>query len=269
MADRPYDDTIASHYRKIAEAAGDSASSTMLDEVIRARETDAIHRFVAWAADRLGREIELADVGCGNGYTLDTLSVGFPLHTYAGYELTDELRAIAEQRFRDRDVTIAPGDIREANFSAGRRFDVLVSQRVLINLLDADDQKRALDHLIETVHVDGFLLFIEAFGTPLARLNVARDEVGLDAISPAHHNLYLEDGFFDVERLEPIEGDVWGVPTNDLSTHYFVSRVLAPYMFRERGFKRNSEIAAFFSAALPPAIGDYSPLHVRAFRRVS
>lgn len=268
MADRSYDDTINSHYRQIAESAGASANSTMLDEVIRGRETDAIHRFAAWAAERLYREIEIADVGCGNGYTLETLHVAFPLHTYAGFELTDELRAIAEARFQGTEVSIRPGDIRDRDFAGGRRFDVLLTQRVLINLLEPDDQRRALDNLIDAVHVDGFLLFIEAFAAPLTRLNVARDEVGLEAIAPAHHNLYLPDDFFDSKRLTRVDHDEWGVPPNHLSTHYFVSRVLAPYMFRERGFKRNSEIAAFFSAALPPAVGDYSPLQIQAYRRV-
>jgi len=268
MVERNYDDTIAEHYRKVADSEGLSAASTMLDEVIRARETAAVETFVTWVAGELGRDVGFVDVGCGNGFTLEVLAAGFPLHTFTGFELTPELLALARERLTKlENAEVHAGDIRDPEFTRGRRFDVLLSQRVLINLLDPDDQRAALDHLVSCVHPGGFLLFIEAFSSPMVHLNAAREELDLEPITPAHHNLYLGDDFFEHPGIAGVPGELWGVPENDISTHYYVSRVLAPWSRQGKPFKRNSEFQRFFSAALPPAIGDYSPLRIVAFRR--
>lgn len=265
--ERSYDETIARHYQEVAESTGSSPRSTMLDEVIRTRETAAIEAFVRFASERLG-DLDFVDVGCGNGFSLEVLAERFPRHDYTGIELTVELRKIAARRL-DGAAAIHAGDIRDPDFAQGRHFDALLSQRVLINLLDPDDQRSALENLVNAVKPGGFVLFIEAFRSSLDRLNVARDELDLDPIESAHHNLYLTDGFFDHGSLEPISGAEWGVAMNDLSTHYYISRVFFPWATRHKPLKRNAAFAKFFSAALPPAIGNFAPLQIRLFRRRS
>ncbi len=260
-----YDQTIKEHYASVAEQAGLSATSTMADRLIRKHETDAIAQFVELttsAGDRVG------DFGCGNGYTLEVLAERSTGREYAGIEYTPELLELAKSRFADADdVRVGPGDIREEGFHGDEPFDAVYCQRVLINLLDEADQKKALDNVVAAVKPGGYVLFIECFIEPLDDLNEARDEFEMDPIPPAHHNRYLERGFFEREDLEPFQDSDWEYPPNYLSTHYFVSRALEPGLTRWRDFKRNSKLQRFLSMAFPPAVGDFAPLQIHAFRR--
>ena len=124
----------------------------------------------------------------------------------------------------------------------------------------------ALRNLINVVHPGGTLLFIEAFSSALAKLNEARAEFELSPIPPAHHNLYLDDDFFEIDELKPL-GNNQLQPVNFLSTHYFVTRVLHPLHLGDRPLKRNSEFVRFFSQALKENVGDYSPLKLHMFEK--
>jgi SAM-dependent methyltransferase len=189
---------------------------------------------------------------------------------YVGVEKTDALRQIAGERvaaLKNPNVSVAPGDIRDAGFAQGRTFDIVLCQRVIINLLDANDQKAALRNIVAAVKPGGAVLFIEAFESGLHKLNIARAEFELPAIPTADHNLYLADDFFSIPELTPYESEGWRIPENALSTHYYVSRVLHPAILGARPFIRNSEFAKFLSAALPMGIGDYSQLRICAFRK--
>lgn len=273
---RAYDAAIEGHYSRVAKNEGHSPTSTMADETTRAIETSAILEFVSdvvrrhKSAGRSEKPLRLCDVGCGNGYTLERISAEFPDIACSGLELSDPLRQIASDRLNQvKSVEVARGDVRDADFAGGRSFDAIVCQRVLINLLDRADQKVALRNIIGALAPGGSVLFIEAFEAELGLLNKARAEFELGPIPPAEHNLYLPDDFFDEPELSVYRSDGFKVPTNVLSTHYFITRVLLPAMLGSGRFIRNSEFAKFFSAALPTGIGNYSQLKVCAFQKVS
>lgn len=266
-----YDEEVRAHYRSVAKSEGLASTSTMADITIRDTETRAILEFVSGVVGSAGpSDVKVADVGCGNGYSLGQLAGRFPDVAFTGIEYSDELRELAERRVSEEtlpNVSIRPGDIRDPGFAGEAAFDALICQRVLINLLAPEDQKAAVDNLIKTVKPGGALLFIEAFQTGLDRLNEARAEWDLAAIPPAHHNLYLADGFFERSDLVPYASSEWKIPVNELSTHYFVSRVIYPMLLGDRPLKRNAEFMLFLTHALKPATGDYAPVQFHAFRR--
>lgn len=269
-----YDNTIKEHYDAVAKSEGAAETSTMADLYIRKKETtfilDSIEKFIASKKTALNNsqlddKIKILDVGCGNGFTLSKIRERFDNSIIEGIESNDSLRAIAGGRFPDNRVKIRAGDIREQNSLPEIEVDVLICQRVIINLLNTADQKRALRNLIKLVKINGLLVFIESFQNEFDNLNSARREFGLEPIAPAHHNLYLSSDFFDVCQLKKICYS----DENLLSTHFFVSRVLHASFLSERGlpFFRNSHYVNFFSRALPESIGDYSPLKFLSFER--
>jgi SAM-dependent methyltransferase len=271
-----YDTQIAEHYRGVAETEGLSPTSTMADEITRGKETDAILTFVAAARKKSalddGRPLSIMDIGCGNGYTLEVLANNYPGAILVGVEKSDKLRELALSRFQGNDrVFILEGDIRDENFARDFTADILVCQRVLINLLDIEDQKLALNNIINAVKsgetARGSLLFIECFANALANLNEARSEFDLAPMNEAHHNLYLPDDFFNTAALIPFDPSAGIPPANFLSTHYYVTRVLHPFFIANKPFKRNSEFVRFFTHALKENIGDYSPLKFCAFEK--
>jgi SAM-dependent methyltransferase len=273
MTDQNYDEVISEHYRKIAQKDGLEPTSTMADQVTREKETHAIVDFVGDVLKRRKSEVQpstvtIMDVGCGNGYTLEVLSQLYPDQTFIGVEKSDELRALAVSRFDGvSNVSIIEGDIRESGFAKGKIADILICQRVLINLLRVEDQKAALENILDAVREPGGMLFIEAFSSSLETLNIARKEFDIPAMKPAHHNLYLEDGFFENPRLTPYPSGDRIPPQNFLSTHYFVTRVLHPVFIKDKPFKRNSEFVKFFTGALKEYVGDYAPLKLMLFER--
>ncbi len=265
---KDYDDLIQEHYRKVAEKHGLSSASTMEDNYMRTRETEAIIRFVHHCLETrfTGQQITIMDIGCGNGYTLEVLAKHFPGHHFVGIEKTDELRSLAAARFEGQPaVRILPGDIRQPGFQQGIQADILICQRVFINLLDPQDQIRARENVAsalrqpQTDRSGALALFIEGFTEPLVRLNIAREELGLEPIAPAYHNLYMPEGFFETAHLAAYTHDRL-LPANFLSTHYYLTRVLFPYHTQGKPLKRNSEFVSFFTQALPECVGDYSPV---------
>jgi SAM-dependent methyltransferase len=276
---REYDEIIARHYQRVAEEQGLASSSTMEDAITRQTETDAIAWFVGECLKKRRDEgittvATILDVGCGNGYTLDVLVNRFNQHRFVGVEKSGALRCLAESRFAGFDnIRIRSGDVRDQGFVAQGSIDILICQRVIINLMQCEDQHRAFNNMVGVVaspsaqQSGGGLLFIEAFESPLTNLNNARREFELSPISPAHHNLYLPDTFFQRTDLKPFATEDQPWPHNFLSTHYYASRVLHPIYTDGRALKRNSEFVRFFSQALKPFAGDYSPLKLYMFQK--
>ena len=257
-----YDSVILRHYRDEAVAHGLSETSTMADARTRELETS----FLLTAIRELAGEnkVSICDAGCGNGYTVAQLRANFPAAQLFGLEFTPELRELAKARFVDHAVEIGACDIRQ-RLPLAEPVDIVISQRVLINLLDLGDQKAAVQNLIDAVKVGGHLLVIEAFSENLRLLNEARAEFELEPIGEAHHNLYFEEDFFEqFDRLARVQ--VRGTSEHFLSTHYFVTRVIHAATFAGKPFVRNSHFVRFFSEALAPA-GAYAPLRGMIFQR--
>lgn len=279
-----YEQFILEHYEQQATACGLAPTSTMLDATVRERETCLIERFAELAVRYLEREgggglaPVVCDVGCGNGFTLMRLVERWPDARFWGIEFTPSLRELAVSRFRDRPgVTIAPGDLRDLS-GYDARFDLVVCQRVLINLLDTMDQRQGLATLARIVRPGGFLLSLEAFEGPLATLNAAREEFKLPPIPPAEHNRYLPEGFYASEpSLEAVRGPMLHpglpddfLPSNFLSSHYFIARVLHPIALGpDRPFTRNSHFVQFLTSLCDRPVGDYAPIKAFAFRKRS
>jgi len=279
---KDYDLEIKKHYDKVAEADKDSSSSTMADLYIRENETKFIENQIEEFTSQQKCEYQasggyatgpgkndkftILDVGCGNGYTLEKLSHTFPKLDFQGIEFNDSLRQIAFNRFTDKKIQIANGDIRNKNTLPKEKVDILICQRVLINLLDENDQKLALNNLVNLVNSGGLLIFIECFKSGLNNLNSARKEFELEDLPPAHHNLYLSDEFFQHKSLKEFDN----TQKELFSTHYFISRVLHQKFLIEnkKGFIRNSHFVSFFSNAFPKNVGNYSPLKLLCFTKI-
>lgn len=285
-----YDNTIRRHYDRVAEEKGLSPSSTMGDEVIRANETQTILKFVESVARehrvdaltnggyalRPNGDIGLTvlDVGCGNGYTIRQLIENIPQYRYVGMEYNEKMREQAETQLASfPSVQIIAGDLRDPRSISLEleSVDILICQRVLINLMGLDDQKKGLNTILGLVRPGGALLFIEAFTSGLQNLNAARGEFEIEPIPPAPHNLYLPDDFFKHPALHYWRSETFNVPANFLSTHYFVSRVLHEMVLRimkRDGFVRNSHFVRFLSDALPAGVGEYAPLRINTFQKI-
>jgi SAM-dependent methyltransferase len=268
-----HDALIRKHYREEAEECGDSPLSTMGEGVVRQKEVDLIISFVLAVSRRVQeRQMHVLDAGCGNGYTLQKLTEVLKDCRFFGLEITPELLEIAITR-RLKRCQLDGGDIRCAPYDDGV-FDIIITERCLINILDKQEQLDALHEIARMLKPTGYFLMIECFNDGLQNNNRARREMGLDDIAPAYHNLYFdkEELYAGIRDLlipadpEDIDPDCGMMlfPSNFLSSHYFVARVLHPLLTKGEWI-RNTEFVNFFSF-LPP-YGNYSPVQSLIFKK--
>jgi ubiquinone/menaquinone biosynthesis C-methylase UbiE len=264
------DQLVQEHYRGVAEKYGASPQSTMEDEVVREKEIEQILNVVAELQTRLGRSLKVLDLGCGNGYTLSALSAAHPANHYYGTDASEALLAIATERgLADCEFKLA--DARALSFS-DNFFDLVYTERCLINILDWEQQRLALDEIARVLTPGGHYLMIECFTDGLQNNNKARLECGLDEIDAAYHNKYFEkELFFDAitDRYSVVgpneSGDELPPPAaNFLSSHYFIARVLHPLVSRGTAIK-NTEFVKFFSFLAPA--GNFSPIQAFLLRK--
>lgn len=237
----------------------------MHDDVVRQKEIDAFLSSLA-LLDSGGRDLRILEVGCGNGVFLRELHE----QGYTNVTAIDFLPEFVElAKSRDLPYEINEGDVRALSFE-DNSFDIVCSERVVINLKDAEDQNKAFGELHRVLKPCGHLLMIEAFEDSLHQLNEARAQLGLPPIPMAHHNRWfkpgeleewIQDRFTCLDRI----GETSIPPRNFLSSHYFMSRAFSPLLQELRKHcpdqfdieLLNSHLVQFFGRTLPPH-GNYS-----------
>lgn len=253
-----YQTLVREHYRKEAETHGIAPTSTMADTTTRAKEIEALLLHLK-SGDRC------LEVGCGNGSgslqiartkKLSMTCIDFSTDLIALAMKQPKSGVKGSLRFRQQDVL---------ELDERATFDVVFTERCIINLLDWNDQKEALRRMAKALKKGGRLLLLEAYKDGLEQLNRARHEVGLPAVPPAYHNLHLDKEavteYLSGERLDLKAED------NFLSSYYFGSRVLYPALANaaRQEITYNGAFGAFF-AALPPA-GNYAHIKLLVFQK--
>ena len=204
-----YDEVQRDHYNSVASKSGTDSNSTMPDFVIRETESKSICNVIEayMKGNNISEnELKIVDVGCGNGTTLEVLRIKFPTAEITGIEYNHELYKLAKTR---TGVEVYEGDLRDKNKLPNKRFNVVLSQRVIINIMNHDDQDLALKNLVQIMEPNGLYIAIEAFESGLKLINTAREELGLPGVPMPHHNLHLKEGFFEISELQRVD---LGVP---------------------------------------------------------
>lgn len=255
------DQIIIDHYNKVAERFGLSPQSTIGDQYIRNAEVsffiDSLKLFLSHDSNQ-----RIFDIGCGNAHLLSCIRALFPKLDLVGMDFHPELVKLAKSREMEN-CTIDQGDMRK-DLSHYGQFDIVITERSLINLLSKEEQYTALNNIAKIIKPGGYYLFSESFEEPRANINRARKQMKLaEDVNPSKHNLWLREE--DLEVLK--EGGFTEVEAaykpNHLSTHFYITRILHTIALPKGG--EASEFQNFFNLALPAAIGNYSPILFRAF----
>jgi ubiquinone/menaquinone biosynthesis C-methylase UbiE len=267
------EELIRNHYRQQAEKHGASPRSTMEDEIIRQRELEMIDKFLG-ATSRASRKktLNVLDLGCGNGYALEVARQAHPKNRYWGLDFSEDLLSVARGR-KLAHCDLRLGDARALPYEQGL-FDVVYTERCLINILEWEGQEKALQEIHRVLRPGGCYLMIECFTDGLDNNNLARRQLGLPDIQEAYHNKYIDKGLFmaamkgrfDLVEPQSLDRHARGYHfhSNFLSSHYFVARVLYPAVLKGE-LVRNSEFIKFFSF-LPP-VGNYSAIQAYVLRK--
>lgn len=265
------DDYILSHYANVAKQFGLSPLSSIEDQSIRDGETqffkEAIQKIIK-GLSHLDRPIQILDVGCGNGITIELLSKSFPHIHFTGLEFCPELLDLCLQRKLPQDkINFIQGDMRENKFFKTNSFDIILSQRSLINILGKQKQVMALQNIAAALTEHGHYLLSESFYESWANLNHARAEFQMEEMPISKHNLFLTES-----RLQTLTKSKMCEYHHDLgrfflSTHFYLTRVVHPLLRRPGDRGVAPHFVKFLSEAMGPNIGDYSPIQFRWFEK--
>ncbi len=264
---KDYDKILFDHYHRVARLNGLTGTCSMEDPYIRDSETSFFLKEIgAFLQAERERPVSLLDVGCGNAYLLAKIREVFPDLQLSGLEFVPELFELASSR-EISNCAIALGDARELSFYPGRA-DIVITERSVINIMDRKDQISVLQNIAATLRPGGLYIQVESYREPLDLLNQARREMVIaDEVVESGHNLYLTENIIpQMNQMGLIEVPAT-YPKNYLSTHFYVSRVFHKSVLPKGGKVKYSLFAEFFREALPVAIGNFSPILFRTFRK--
>lgn len=219
-----------------AKAVSNSVEVTHPDIWQRWLEIQVIKRFLE--KDRV------LDVGCGNGHTArliapfvkNIVGIDYSSEMIKRANLELEKSLAGKVSFQVRDV------IKLKPFDLGK-FNLVISERCLINLDSWEAQKRAIANIASVLKKGGRYLFVEGCKDGRDNLNSFRKKMGLSIMPKVWHNIDFEKKktFRYLERFFEVEQYL------HFGVYDFVSRVLHPLIIAPKNptyDSRFNEIAA-------------------------
>ena len=208
----------------------------------------------------------VAEFGCGNGTTaLELLQRhDIELHCFDfSPAMIDAAREQAERLGLADRVQFNVCDVRSEPVLS-RKFDLIYTERMIINLPDWAAQAKAINYLISNLVPKGRYLMCENSRTGLDNLNGLRVAAGLDPISPPWHNVYLDDA--KVAGLEMPSARLAEVQPFS-ATYYFLSRVVNAWLAKREGASPSYDAPVNRLALDLPPFGDCAQGKLWVFER--
>jgi len=216
-----------------------------------------VGRLRAEAEARGPGRLRVLELGSGTGFLAERITEGLePLDLELRYDGVD-FSEVGVQHAVAREL---PGcAFHTADFiafieAAAEPYDVIVTQRSIIAVMEAADQNRLLELLRDRLAPGGLGLFSEGSVQGLARLNELRQQLELEPLEKVWHSRYLDEDelarIFDSVETEHFAPLYW-----------LITRVVYPFLEEPR---HDTPLHRF--AATLPQSGDYSPVRLFAVR---
>lgn len=199
---------------------------SLLDKNLRKLETDLVLSYLDGTAD-------FADFGCGSGES--TVHYAKKVRHCLALEESNLLREKASLLFSSQNlenVTLVKGDVLDLS-QYKEMFNVVVTQRVIINFMSWEEQKKVIKNIHSTLRPGGLYIAIENTFEGFEALNFMRRKCGLpNIILHDWHNYFLHDDIFkkflnDLFVVEKI---------HNFNLYYFLTRVFTNMFANFEGY---------------------------------
>ncbi len=212
--------------------------------------------------------MKILDAGCGNGVAAIELARRFKVDITAIDYAADMVEAATQTaaatpllgaiQFREGDVTKLRG--------LPRDFDLVYTERVIINLPDWETQSRAIQELTGLLRVGGIYAMIENSQDGLEKINNLRQQVGLKPVVAPWHNRYLKDAELQTLNMPGVRLEKVIFHS---STYYFLSRVVNAWLAAGEGKEPEYDSPVNELALQLPPMGDLGQGRVWVWKRVA
>lgn len=224
---------IKVHWQNWAREYKEGLRATTKTPSIKALEIDALSRSFGKIIEN--RALKILEVGCGNGHNCFALAERFPKCEFTGVDYVHEMIENA-QKIRSKNssydhISFRTGDILELDQhpELDEQYDIVFTDRCIINLNSDSLQQRAVDQLTKKVNARGFFVMIENSQATHHEQNDLREAVGLPPRPVAEFNHFINE-----EKLLPcIPGNFTLIEIDNFaSLHDILLYVLIPSINR-------------------------------------
>ncbi len=211
--------------------------------------------------------MRVLEVGCGNGLMAFYLTQKFRVDVLAidfAEELIIAARSLLENQTTKGKVKFQVDDVRKLS-GMNEKFDLIYTERVLINLSDWDSQKQAIADITQHLRPGGRYVMCENSQDGLDKINSLRERIGLSKITTPWHNRYLRDdeltsAHFPGIKLEKV--------IFYSSTYYFLSRVVNAWLAARQGKEPDYDAPVNQLALLLPSLGTLGQGRIWLWRKI-
>ena len=263
-------DEIREYWNERARQSNGRPEATTRDIHLRELEILTLARTLRGLNLKSGAAV--LDVGCGDGYSTLRLAEALKEIRFEGIDYSHPMISSAVKRLEASPhlverVRFAVGDAtRIADAVGDTLYDVVMTDRCLINLPSSHDQYEAIHQFARHIEPGGCYLAIENFIEGHNNMNRARAEVGLPEIPVRWHNVYLREEEF-LRRTRQVFREI---EIRDFSSaYYYVTRVLYARMCKEEGVEPDYEHPIHRFAPALPWFGQFSPVRLAVLRKLS
>ena len=257
---------IKAYWEERAEKNKGSLTATTDDIYMRELEINTIVDQLKKLRPKKGARI--IDIGCGDGNTLIKISGLFPEFDYTGVDYAEGMIENARTRLQAsgmRNLKFVAGDVLELGTQfAGEKFNLVMTDRCLINLESFKLQAKALAEIAGIIDKNGHFLAIENFAEGQDNLTAARLKMGLEPIPVRWHNKFFKEEQFKTACKKHFKA----IEILDFSSsYYFATRVLYSAMCKAEGVTPDyAHIIHKLSIDLP-WVGCYSPIRMAIMKK--
>ena len=214
------------HWNERAARIENDTEINIMDIFQRELEYDYVCRY-------LTKEMTVLEVGCGNGFSTNRFR-DLVKHVDA-FDYAENMIERARQSFGETNNRFIHDNVLDPKHLASG-YDTIICVRVLINLRDLSEQRKALTNLSRMGRRGGRLILVEGFTEGFDSLTRLRQQIGLPPVEPAKINFYSA-----VDDLLPhVQPDFEIEETFHLGAYDYLTRVLYPLIVGPENAKHNS-----------------------------
>src|SRR2546425_5605366 len=251
-------EAIRRYWDEQARDRGPDPRATTQDYWMREVEIAQISRILS----RWDQPLRILDIGCGNGYSTIRLQRTHLIHRFIGGDYSEPMitaacGALAEvdAPVRDRIQFKVLDVLRLGEYRSS--FDVVVSDRCLINLPSRELQWDAIDEIWKSLTPRGHYVAVENFEGGQRNLNEQRQKLGLKPIPIRWHNRFFDEDEFLAHCVQKFELNEF---TPISSTYYLVTRVVYSKLCEVEGREPDYDHPIYRIAGALPVVGDFGPI---------
>jgi len=210
------------HFQKVKEYWENQETVSLKDESLKKLEIDTIIKLIKANKTPLIRDLTI-EIGCGDGEGAKNYHQHSKHHICLDYSLT--MLKKGKQSLEDKtNISFIQADVRDLPFKESVLFDLIISERCLINLPSVEQQYKSINQLTNHLKSKGQFIFVEGTKQGLDNLNKIRGELSLSPIPMPWHNI-----FFNEDELIPVLNKNFAIrDKNSFWFYYIGSRILNP-----------------------------------------